>query len=41
MVFGGSLQGRYVETTTALANTTTAVHAPFLVAIDPAGLACQ
>ncbi|WP_331718645.1 hypothetical protein OG985_49655 (plasmid) [Streptomyces sp. NBC_00289] len=33
--------GRYVETVTALAGTTTRIDAPFLVDIDPAGLARQ
>ncbi|WP_326844484.1 Uma2 family endonuclease (plasmid) [Streptomyces sp. NBC_01558] len=33
--------GRYVETVTALAGTTTRINAPFSVDIDPAGLARQ
>lgn len=33
--------GRYVETTTALAGTTTQIEAPFPFEIDPAGLARQ
>ncbi|MFD6294078.1 hypothetical protein ACFWFU_04555 [Streptomyces sp. NPDC060235] len=33
--------GRYVETVTALAGITTAIHAPFPVDLDPAGLARQ
>ncbi|MFF3488223.1 Uma2 family endonuclease [Streptomyces sp. NPDC002701] len=33
--------GRYVETTTALAGTTTRINTPFAVDIDPAGLARQ
>ncbi|MGW7237105.1 Uma2 family endonuclease [Streptomyces sp. NPDC054804] len=33
--------GRYVERTTALAGATTTIEAPFLVKIDPGGLARQ
>ncbi|MFJ9352457.1 Uma2 family endonuclease [Streptomyces sp. NPDC101237] len=41
LIVGELHGGRYTETITALAGTTTQIHTPFPVSIDPAGLACQ